>query len=123
MSMVNIGLAGKIVVEIGGALYQFTLPEPLYSLYLETIVGIEEGSIDTYTGELTRRDLHERLIDWWLDKMPHVSAATFSKSLEYVIEHDLPYYRYLLADCYHQHTGPYPAWLTVATLRDTRLRR
>lgn len=91
--MVYSKMTGKFIIEIGSGLYQFVLPEPLYTMYLETITSIETGSVDTETGDLARRSLHEQLVRWWQDKMPHVGTDIFDKSLVYAVEHDLPFVR------------------------------
>ena len=84
---------GKIRITMGTDLYEFKLPEPLYSIYMDLIVSIEADEIDTHTGDLARRNLHNRLIDWWIDKMPHMGVDIFSKALERTVEYDLPHYR------------------------------
>jgi len=86
---------GKVRVTIGDDLHEFKLPEPLYSMYMDLIVNIEAGEIDAHTGDLARRDLHDRLTDWWVEKMPHVEVDIFNKALERTVGYDLPHYRRL----------------------------
>lgn len=82
----------KLLIRIGAEddLFQFTLPSPLFRAYVEIIVSIERGEIDTHTGDLARHDLHIRLVDWWTDKMPDVSTEDFDKALERTVEYALP---------------------------------
>ena len=88
-----IRLTGKILVEISDNLYEFNLPEPLYSMYMDLITSIEANSLGACVGDLARRDLHDRLTEWWTGKMPHVEADKFNAALRRTVEHDLPYYR------------------------------
>lgn len=86
---------GKVRITVGDNLYEFKLPEPLYSIYMDLIVSIESGEVTTHIGDSARHYLHTRLMDWWTEKMPHVEVDKFNKALEQSMEYDLPHHHRL----------------------------
>lgn len=86
----------KVLIEVEEELFSFTLPSPLFNLYMESIVHAERGQ-NVALNDAARREWHNQLQYWWSEEipLPHVSIDKFNRALGRTVEYALPQARRL----------------------------